>query len=132
MTTNTQAPAGLRFGIEQLTDWAVAIAEVLKKLGDARADGKITLGEKLSFATLLPVVFSAVVGSGAVLDELRDLNPEERNYLAGIFIHRGVVPGGEAHKLQLDAVLDILDAVLRAVNLWANLKNPPKAEPQPE
>jgi hypothetical protein len=28
--------------------------------------------------------------------------------------------------------LDILDAVLRAVNLWANLKNPPKAEPQPE
>ena len=128
----TQAPAGLRHGIEQLTDWAVAIAETLKKVGEAREDGKVSLGEKLGFVTLVPEVLAAIAGSGEVLAELRDLNPEERNYLAGIFIHRGVTPGGEAEKLKLDAILDILDAVLRAVNLWANLSSPPKALPQPE
>lgn len=123
------APSGLREGIEQLEELVIAVADTFSAVGKARADGKITLLEMAGFVTLVPTVVKGIVGIGSVMRELRDLSSEERDYLAGLCIQREVVPATDAGKLKLDAVLAIVDAILNALHLFANLETPPKALP---
>lgn len=131
--SNPSAPAGLREGIQELTEIAVAAGDVLEWVSESlEDDGKISKMELFSLPALIPVITRAVSGSGKALAEIKDMNGEELRALVWVGLEEGArkwISKDPLAQTKLDIALGLAVAALDGVRKWQNLTRPPVAQP---
>lgn len=131
--SNPAAPAGLREGIQELAEIAVAAGDVMDWFSEALADdSKISRMELFSLPALIPVITRAVSGSGKAFAEIKDMNGAELRALVWTALEEGArkwVTKDPLGQAKLDIALELAVGNLDGVRRWQNLVNPPVAQP---